>query len=143
MFESIIKIIKSNLSMFKYIAVGLLNTLISLFTIWFCMFVFKIAYDVSNVIGYIVGFINSFIWNKLWVFRKKGSKELPKELILFLSVFIVCYIIQFTGLKIMVEKLHWNEYLSQLFAMVLYTIPGYLLNRFITFSNKKGKTHYE
>jgi len=137
MFESIIKIIKSNLSMLKYVAVGLLNTLISLLTIWFCMFVFNIAYDISNVIGYLIGFINSFIWNKLWVFKKKGAKELPKELILFLSVFIVCYFIQFAGLKIMVEKLNWNEYLSQLFAMILYTIPGYLLNRFITFRTKK------
>ncbi|MDD2635868.1 MAG: GtrA family protein [Bacteroidales bacterium] len=125
--------------MFKYIAVGVLNTLISLLTIWFCMLVLKIAYDVSNIIGYIIGFINSFIWNKIWVFRKKGSKNLPKELILFLSVFIVCYLIQFIGLKIMVEQFHWNEYLSQLLAMILYTIPGYLLNRFITFSDKKER----
>ena len=59
MVSSVIKLLKSNISMFKYIAVGIINTLISLFTIMLCMYVFKIAYDISNLIGYIVGLINS------------------------------------------------------------------------------------
>lgn len=133
MVSSVIKLLKSNISMFKYIAVGVINTLISLFTIMLCMYVFKIAYDISNLIGYIVGLINSFIWNKLWVFKKRGTRQIVKEMSLFLGVFLICYLIQFLCLKLFVEKLNWNEYLSQITAMVIYTVPGYLLNRFLTF----------
>ncbi len=133
MVSSVIKLLKSNISMFKYIAVGIINTLISLFTIMLCMYVFKIAYDISNLIGYIVGLINSFIWNKLWVFKKRGTRQIVKEMSLFLGVFLICYLIQFLCLKLFVEKLNWNEYLSQITAMVIYTVPGYLLNRFLTF----------
>ena len=133
----LLKFIKNNLSLLKYIVVGVINTLVSLLTIWICMYFFNIKYDISNILGYIIGIINSFIWNKNWVFKKRYSNELLKELGLFTFVFMICFSLQFIGLKIMVEKLYLNEYLSQIIAMSIYTIPGYFLNRFITFKQKK------
>lgn len=130
------KIIKDNISLLKYAIVGALNTLVSLATIWICMYFFNLKYDISNIIGYIIGLINSFIWNKNWVFKRRNSNELIKEVLLFLLVFIICFCLQFYCLKIMVEQLNWHEYVSQIFAMIIYTIPGYFLNRFITFKQK-------
>ncbi len=136
MTSSFIELIKFNISVLKYIAVGVINTLLSLFVIMLCMYVFKMAYDISNLVGYIVGLINSFIWNKLWVFKKRGAKMIIREVSYFLGVFLICYLIQFLCLKLFVERLNWNEYLSQIISMVIYTVPGYLLNRFLTFKNK-------
>jgi putative flippase GtrA len=97
------------------------------------MYLLNLKYDISNIIGYIAGLINSFVWNKNWVFRKKDSNRLFKEIILFLLIFLFCFGIQFLSLKIMVEKLNIQEYVSQVIAMIIYTIPSYFLNRFITF----------
>ncbi|MDR2083771.1 MAG: GtrA family protein [Bacteroidales bacterium] len=132
------KLIKNNISLIKYFIVGIINTLVSLIVIAICMYLFNLKYDTSNIIGYVIGLINSFIWNKNWVFKKRESNELLKEIVLFLLVFLLCFGIQFLSLKVMVEKLNLQEYISQVIAMIIYTIPSYFLNRFITFKQKNN-----
>lgn len=115
----------------KFVGVGVLNTSISLGVIYICMR-FGIDYKLSNLIGYLVGLVNSFIWNKCWVFGSR-DKNVLKEILLFSFSFVICYGLQYMALIVMAEMLSWNQYLSQFFAMGIYTICNFILNRLITF----------
>lgn len=117
----------------KFISVGVLNTAISLIVIYLLMGI-GVNYKISNFAGYILGLINSFIFNKLWIFKTK--KNLIKESILFIFVFAICYCLQYVALLIMVEKLMWNNYLSQFLGMGLYTVLNFILNRILTFKKR-------
>lgn len=115
----------------KFSIVGLSNTLLSIITIYVLM---KLGVDfrVANLIGYIIGLTNSFIWNKLWVFKSKGNKVI-KEILLFFMVFVICYLSQYIILTFTALKMNVNKYISQIIAMIFYTLLNYYLNKLLTF----------
>ena len=117
----------------KFIALGVINTLISLIVIYLLM-KFGVNYRLSNLIGYIAGLINSFIFNKIWVFKTR--KNLFKEIFNFSVVFGLCYSVQYLILLLMVEEYSLNKYFSQLIAMGFYTVLNFILNRIFTFKNR-------
>ena len=117
----------------KFIALGVMNTLISLIVIYLLM-KFGVNYRLSNLIGYIAGLINSFIFNKIWVFKTR--KNLFKEIFNFSVVFGLCYSVQYLILLLMVEEYSLNKYFSQLIAMGFYTVLNFILNRIFTFRNR-------
>ena len=121
----------------KYGIVGLINTTITLAVIFILMEVFSVNYIVSNAAGYVLGIINSFIWNKLWVF--KGHANVVVELLLFLTVFGISYLVQLGFLVLIKEVAGVDVRISQVLAMFVYTIVGFLGNRFITFNIKEIK----
>ena len=73
----------------KFLAVGLLNTLVGLMVIYLCKWVAGFGDVTANMIGYAVGLLNSFAWNRQWTFRDSGA-ALP-ALARFASVFLVSY----------------------------------------------------
>lgn len=115
----------------KYISVGLLNTIIGLSVIFFCMKILHFTYIVSNILGYAVGLINSFIWNKFWTFRSKGHTGIQTAK--FLIVFGISYIIQLGALIIIKEIIHIMPEIAQILAIGIYTITSFTLNKIFTF----------
>lgn len=120
--------------------VGIMNTLVTLATIFILMEVAGLNYLLSNVCGYALGLVNSFIWNKLWTF--KSSRPMLKEGAAFLVVFAVCYLVQSGALALMVERLHTPKLLAQVLAMVVYTGLNFAGNKLISFrpERKSGFT---
>ena len=76
----------------KFIALGVMNTAVSLIVISVLMKI-GLNYRLSIFIGYIAGLINSLIFNKVWVFKTK--KNLIKEGPTFFIVFASCYCVQY------------------------------------------------
>lgn len=127
------RIISDINSFARFCLVGVGNTVLSLATIFLLMYV-GVNYKLANLIGYIVGLINSYIWNRRWVFNSK-SREILKEALLFLSVFFVCYGLQYLFINILIASLSLNKYLAQFLGMAVYTTFNFALNKFITFKN--------
>lgn len=125
--------------MLKYSAVGIINTLIGLSVIFISMEVFQLSYIISNILGYACGLISSFILNKHWTFLSKGHHG--KELLKFLLVFIIAYGIQFIALILLKEELGIMAEIAQLIGIGVYTIIGFILNKFITFRQIKDEAH--
>ncbi len=117
----------------KFIALGVMNTAVSLIVIYVLMKI-GLNYRLSNFIGYIAGLINSFIFNKVWVFKTK--KNLIKEGLTFIIVFALCYGVQYLMLLLMVERYDINKYVSQFLSMGIYTFLNFILNRIFTFKNR-------
>jgi putative flippase GtrA len=115
----------------RYCAVGMLNTLITLATIFVLMKIFGVNYVVANAVGYVLGFTNSFIMNKIWTFGSSGKVQ--REAPIFVLVFAVSYGAQLVFLLILKEGLAVSAELSQIVAMGFYTIVNFLGNKYITF----------
>ena len=127
------------LQFIKYALVGVLNTLVTLSTIFLCKSVIGINPLVSNAIGYVAGVINSFLWNKTWVFRSHVSYL--REALIFLVGFILCYGIQFLTVWVLSYKSPLNDFewnilgfvlsgygLATLVGNLVYTIANYIYN---------------
>lgn len=120
------------IQLFKYGIVGVINTIITAIVIFMLMNILGAPYTISNIAGYIAGVINGFILNYKWTFK---TSTLPayKQFIRFISVFLICFLIQFILVIIMVEYLSINENVAQLIGMVIYSVIGFLLNKYFTF----------
>ncbi len=115
----------------KYLSIGLLNTIIGLSVIFFCMKILHFTYIISNISGYAVGLIYSFIWNKNWTFKSNGSVSV--ETVKFLIVFGISYIIQLGALIFIKEIMHIIPEIAQILGIGVYTITSFTLNKFFTF----------
>ena len=116
----------------KFVIVGLSNTLITLAIIFFCSAVLKLDYRISNFVGYIIGLFNSFVWNKAWTFKSKNKCR--KEIIPFVAMFGVCYLLNLSTVILLTEVFMINNYFSQGSGMVVYTITNYFGNKYWTFA---------
>ncbi|MDR1610054.1 MAG: GtrA family protein [Candidatus Symbiothrix sp.] len=145
----------------KYGIVGIMNTLLTMITIWVMMrIVFRpeegekissLVLSVSNTVGYIVGLINSFIWNRLWTFKSKNKWK--PEFIRFTIAFLICFVIQLVLVNILykyviISGFHLSffrfEYtvstaeICQLAGIIIYTAMNFILNKYFTFKNTKS-----
>ena len=142
----------------KYGAVGVVNTLLTMITIWMMMrFVFRpddggkissVALSISNAVGYIIGLINSYICNRLWTFKSKNKWK--PELLRFIVAFLICFVIQLALVNILykyviINGFHLNFFrfdytlsaaeICQLTGIVVFTILNFILNKYFTFND--------
>ncbi len=131
------KITENIYQFLKFSFVGVLNTLITLLTIWVCVNVFSTSHYVANVVGYVIGVMNSYFLNKFWTFNNKS--KVGVTFVKFIGVFGISYLIQFGVLAFLLHYTHLEPYVSQLFSMVVYTVINYLLNKRITFNQNQNR----
>lgn len=131
----------------RYAMVGILNTLVTLFVIFFCKSILEINDYVSNAAGYLAGILNSFFWNRMWVFHSHG--KVHKDMTLFFIGCGICYLIQL--LIVWLINQSWfgdTEYnlgffvisgygIATLIGMVAYTICNFIYNRTVAFKNNE------
>lgn len=115
---------------FKFGFVGLLNTLVG----YGCFYIFLLLhfnYLLALTLSHIIGVTHSFFWNKFWTFKSK-TKNIS-ELLKFITVYTLVYIINFLLLFILVQKLKWNPKIAQLLILFIITIISFVFHNFWTF----------
>ncbi|MDR3128697.1 MAG: GtrA family protein [Tannerellaceae bacterium] len=117
----------------KYGVVGVGNTLLTAGVIWMMMRGFGMGDVVANGVGYAAGVLNSFVWNRQWTFRSKESWVASG--LRFFAVFLVCYVLQLCILLLLRHHLSMDPYYNQLFAMGVYTLANFVLNKYVTFKS--------
>lgn len=129
----------------KFCAVGVLNTLVTLCTIFLCKSILGINEYVANTAGYVLGMANSFLWNKQWVFRSKGRTG--REALRFCLGFAVCYLLQlaavatlsntaFRDFELQIGFMTLSGYgVATLIGCVVYTVSNYIFNHTVTFKS--------
>mgnify|MGYP001590398115 FL=1 len=68
---------------FKFIVIGVLNTIISLSVLYIFTEFFHIHYLISAVFAFLFAVTNSFIFNKIWTFKEKIYEDTSKKYIKF------------------------------------------------------------
>jgi len=115
----------------RYIAVGILNTLLGYFIIFGCMYILGMNPIASNVSGYGVGLIVSYVLNRNYTFNSKQARK--PEALRFLLVFAIAYALNFIALLLLIYQLGMHEGLSQVVAGVIYVGAAFLMNKYYVF----------
>ncbi|EOP62291.1 MULTISPECIES: GtrA family protein [Bacillus] len=119
----------------KFGLVGIFNTLITIIS-YIILVKFGMNYLIANIISYLIGVANSYYWNKNWVFRSNG-----KNLSIFLKFLIVNLIVlafNTFSLFILVDKLLYNEFIAQIFAIGIGMMINFFLNKIWTFNQSEN-----
>ena len=121
--------------MIKYGFVGVMNTLVCIAT----MYLFRtigLGYQLYTLIGYVVAIIFSFFMNKEFTFKYKANdkRAVIIRMIRFVSVSVSLLLLVQLLEWIFIEKLLLSEFLGVGIPMVIYTLIGFILNRFWVFT---------
>lgn len=111
----------------KYLGVGVINTLLTFFTILLSFSILKIDYNISYCIGFLIGFINSILMNNFYTFKEKKQVFNFSYLKKFTFYFFLAFLISELTLVIWVELFNFNKLMGIVFSMVSYTLSSYVL----------------
>ena len=117
---------------FRFVAVGIVNTLVGYAIIMILFHLVGLGYSLSYFLSYMVGIIISFFLNRKFVFFSQKRKV--KEFLKFLIAFVLSYGVSYTGLHLIMENHLLPANIAFFAGMVIYSILFYLLNRYITFA---------
>lgn len=115
----------------RFAAVGVINTLVGLGTIYAMKWLFGLHDAAANVIGYAAGLCVSFALNRNWTFGDRGRAG-PAAL-RFLGIFCIAYPLNLLCVLGLIEGLGVNAYVAQALGIPPYTTVFYLANRYFVF----------
>ncbi|HEK9100884.1 GtrA family protein [Bacillus pfraonensis] len=118
----------------KFGLVGIFNTLITIIS-YIILVKLGMNYLIANTISYLIGVANSYYWNKNWVFQS-NSKNLSVFL-KFLTVNLIVLAFNTLSLFILVDKLLYNEFIAQIFAIGIGMMINFFLNKIWTFNQSE------
>ncbi|MDY4210358.1 MAG: GtrA family protein [Treponema sp.] len=129
--------------LFKFLAVGIVNTILGAGVMFLLYNVFEVSYWISSACNYIVGGIVSFFLNKSFTF--KNHKKSLKQVVLFIITLAVCYFVAYIAAKKIIyfifstspEKIKGN--IALICGMCIYTGLNYIGQRLIVFSEENEK----
>ena len=115
----------------RFLAVGVLNTLVGLLAIYLCKLLLGTGDVVSNALGYAVGLANSFAWNRRWTFAHSGA-VLPAAA-RFVIVFLIAYFLNLATVMAAIHLFGVNGYVAQALGIAPYTAFFYVGSRWFAF----------
>lgn len=130
-----------NSSFFRFLLVGIINTLIGTSIMFLAYNLFHLSYWVSSFLNYFIGSIVSYFLNKYYTFKQKERSF--QEVILFIANILICYFVAYYLAAKMVSYL-LSDYstaiidnISMVVGMILFVVLNYTGQRFIVFSKSK------
>ena len=124
----------------KFLAVGVVNTLVGCGTMFLLYNLAHCSYWVSSAANYVVGGIVSFFLNKYFTFQNKTWEW--SQVWKFAVNVTVCYLLGYGLAKSLVlhllagQAVNVQENVAMLVGMCLYTGLNYLGQRFFAFKGK-------
>lgn len=122
---------------FRFSAVGVLNTGIGLCMIWLAMWL-GTSPIVSNVIGYSVGLIASFGFNRSWTFQREygghKTESVVRPMSRFFFAFAVAWLLNIAVVSSGLSMTAISPYFLQLAGMMIYTVSFFVFCRFWVFA---------
>lgn len=128
----------------KFLAVGIINTIIGAGIMFLLYNIFEVSYWISSACNYVTGGIVSFFLNKFFTF--KNNKRSFTQVVLFILTLVVCYFTAYIFAKKIIyfifsaspEKIKGN--IALVIGMCLYTGLNYIGQRLIVFPEKNKKS---
>lgn len=116
---------------FRFLTVGMLNTVLGYCVIFACMYLVKMSPESSNITGYLVGLVGSYVLNRKYTFNSKQHRR--SEISRFLAVFVVAYASNFAVLVILIHSIGMHEGTSQVLAGIVYVVASFIMNKYYVF----------
>lgn len=134
-----------NRSFLKFLAVGVVNTLVGLSCIYILMDFFHLSYWTATFIGNSIGAIVSYTLNRFFTFKSRVS--LLHSGVRFGLVIFACYFVSYKGgliiagwvFSILPPHLPFEKQAAVLFGSGLYTITNYFGQKYLVFRDRSSK----
>lgn len=130
-------------SFFRFLLVGIVNTFVGLFIMFFLLNVLNLTYWTSTFLGNAVGACISFLLNRTFTFGSNVSyhKGVPR----FFVIILICYFSAYYSSEKLTELTNHfqlfstmnDENVSVLLGSALYTISNYLGQKHFVFKKIK------
>lgn len=135
--KKIFSILNKYEEFFRYLIIGLLTTIVSLFVYYICVFTFldpKVALElqIANIISWICSVIFAYIANRIFVFKSKNKKIL-REVIAFTNSRILTLILDMALMHVLVIVFGFNDKICKIIVQVLIIILNYVFSKFLVF----------
>jgi putative flippase GtrA len=122
----------------RFLVVGMFNTLVGYIVIFACMYLARMAPEISNVAGYAVGLIASYVFNKTYTFKSKEKSA--DEIIRFLAVFGIAYGANLAVLVVLTHRLGVSRGQGQIYAGAVYVFASFIMSKYYVFKERLANT---
>ena len=132
-----------DIKFWKFILVGIANTLFGSAIMFLFYHAFHFSYWVSSAANYVFGSILSYFLNKHFTFRKKG--DTLKSVLRFTVNILLCYLLAYGIAKPLIAKLlststqSIQENVAMFAGMCLFIAFNYVGQRFFVFRDSEDK----
>ncbi|HRQ44144.1 MAG TPA: GtrA family protein [Candidatus Goldiibacteriota bacterium] len=117
----------------RFVFVGILNNAVA-YAIYAAFIYFGLHYAAALFISNVFAVFHSYLWNKYFTF--KSTEKSRSEIIRFLAVYGVIYLINTLILFVCVDIFGINAYWSGIIALAITTAASYLGHKKITFRGR-------
>ena len=114
----------------RFLFVGVLNTIFG-YAVYALLIYLKMHYFLAQLLSSILAIAHSYLWNKYFTFRSPGRSA--SEIIRFVSVYAVSYLLNMGILYVSIEFFKWNAYISGAICLFMITIISYVGHKSISF----------
>lgn len=137
-------ILKQTSPFFRFLLVGVVNTIVGLSSIFILLNVFMLNYWPSTFVGNTIGATVSFFLNRRFTFN--SSVSIHKGAPAFIMVIIICYFGSYSisqwcasqfDESFFTHTLLTKQNLAVLFGTCLYTVSNYLGQKYVVFYHGK------
>ncbi|MHB2247719.1 GtrA family protein [Pseudomonas fitomaticsae] len=125
-------------SLFKFLIVGIGNTLTGLSVIYAMKYFFAANDIYANAFGYTCGLIVSYALNSRWTFEFKGEQLSAFKR--FCICFLLSYAANILTVMTLIKALSLDAYLAQALGMPAYTVTNYILCKHYAFKKDSLST---
>ena len=142
--NKLINIYKKYQEIINYLIVGVLTTLVSIFTYFILSLILDINNNIlfifANILSWICAVVFAYITNKKFVFNSTTSnrKEEIKVFSLFVSSRITTLLIELIFMFLTVKVLLLNDKISKVIAQIIVIILNYIISKIFVFKKKKN-----
>lgn len=119
--------------LFKFGIVGVLNTIVG-YGCYYIGIKLGLHYAMASAISQVIGTAHSYVWNKLFTFKSK--KKSLSEMLRFISVYFVQYIINVTLTGFFINYFKLTAEIAGLMALVICTAVSFIGHKFWSFKGK-------
>ena len=114
----------------RFLFVGVLNTIFG-YAVYALFIYLKMHYFLAQLLSSIVAIAHSYLWNKYFTFRSPGRSA--SEIIRFVSVYAVSYLLNMGILFVSIEFFKWNAYFAGFICLFVTTVISYVGHKNISF----------
>ncbi len=122
----------------KYAAAGVVNTGVGYGVFWIALRGLNLSPETANAIGYVVALSIAFLLNRFFVFT--GARISWVSATRFLIGFAVAFALNQLVLLLLVRFYLVQPEIAQLFAMAIYTVSFYAINKYFVFATTATRT---
>lgn len=131
----ILKLYRKYKEILLYLVFGVLTTVVSISSYYFCSEFLNLHYLVSNIISWVLAVAFAYFTNRVWVFesKSKGLSAILKEIFTFVNCRLLSGVIDMATMFILVEAININDMYAKVFTQVIVVILNYVFSKLIIF----------